>query len=589
MSSDQKKPSWKERIINRVKESWEGPQSPQTQPGQPPNVAASQTTPPASINRTRFKSFILVPLPANAPDQFAKQETRLEYARGVAQRVAAALDAEELRTFNLLEIYTTPSTNGIIRQLLRDDSDPNKFEQICHGALGSARQQQSVTSGPLPYRVYLVQDPLQYDPAFDDLLNNVLLIRPLESGGVPVPKELDQTYENVSQILLGEVIIYDSELVEKRREEILAWRGIQKENYFTLHVDFDLLHRAVPSNLRPFPLGLEIQCTMDVSRSGKRRISNLVINTKEAKQWVEKIRSKQVSYYFETGTRPYRDNPLSSFPDDYQIDENNQPTQRSLGQDRTGQPIVVNINRDIEVVAERGTKAFHYLFNFFERGKNYTASNNSVRVSGQLIVEDRPVTVFLPPTFDKEAVPVFTLSYKPSGGFLLTALDQPLSVTGHGTVQPQQSCLVSFNVEITPSSSPVGGAVPDDVGFTLRGLQSIPQQVLQGKNYCAFLEIQRNEDSSLVAREHTIGSGDFFPRNTPGIGKNAIIFRRQWTRVTMEAGPNQVVWYGKDSPGANTLEPLTSNPLTLELNDYFWIYVGDFQLRVDAQSTPASE
>lgn len=581
MSNNPNKEPWLKRISKRL--GWEGSGS-----GQSSGALSGQVTTHPVEGVKRFKSFVLVPLPESPPDQYASEAARDGYADSIVKAIVGALRQHNLMTFDLLEIYTTPSSKGIIKQLFHSPTGSQDFERLVQGAQWSARQQQSNASGPLSSRVYLVPQMLEFAPVFEDLLSNTLLVRPLGSGSVPVPKEPTQDYREVAQILLGEVIIYDNKTNEVGREELWAWRAVQREDYFTVHVDFDLLHRAVPANLRPFPLGLEISCSMDVSPAGKRRIEEIVLNIKEAKEWLMQIRDKQVNYYLDTGNRHYRENPLALLPDDKSIPFNDKPTPRSLGRDRTGQPIETNINRDVAIVAERGAVAFHYLFNFFEKGANFTPKNNSLRVSGQLIRDSGITMVWLPPTFEKQAEEFFTVSVKAGGGFEVRALTQPLSVSSHGTLQPGQTCVVSSGDEIRPGPSPIGGVAPDDVTYSLRLLHGIPAEVLQNQNYSAFLEVQGKESSNLVAQEHIIGSGVFFARNTPGIGSRALIFRRNWTRVIMEAGANQEVWFGRDVPGVMTVDMLTQ-PVTLELNDYYRIYVGDFQLRLDLASTPQSD
>ena len=574
----------KESLLQKLKRRIGWTESQSAQPGT--RVAQSPSIAVQGVKR--LKSFVLVPLPANPPDEFVSDADRASYADQIVRAIVASLQQHNLMTFDLLEIYTTPSSKGIIKQLFRGATGSQDFERLVQGAQWSARQQQGNPSGPLASRVYVVSQMLEFAPSFENLLSNALLIRPLSSGSVPVPKEPTQDYKEVAQILLGEVIIYDNKTVEVAREELWAWRAVQREDYFTLHVDFDLLHRAVAANLRPFPLGLEIRCSMDVSPTGKRRIDEIVLNIKEAKEWLEQVNDNQVNYYLDTGNRHYRENPLVSLPDDVPIKLNQKPVARSLGRDRTGQSIETSINRDVAVVAERGTVAFHYLFNFFEKGANFTPKNNSLRVSGQLLRPTGPTMVWLPPTFEKEAEEIFTITASAGGGFEIRALNQPLSVSSHGTLQPRQTCTVGINDEIKPESSPLGGAVLDDVTYVLRTLQDIPAEVLQNKNYSAFLEIQGTEKSNLVAAEHTIGSGSFFARNTPGIDPRALIFKRNWTRLLMEAGPNQEVLFCRDIPGINVAEKLLQ-PVTLELNDYYRIYVGDFELRLDLASTPQSD
>ncbi len=564
-----------------------------------------------------FPRFIAVKLPAEAEtlSEFSSDEARNSLARSFAQQVRKNLSAVGFDQYEFLELYLPADTAAILSKIYDTETRKRRFSDICGQEIfpaegGFAQDKQAAKK----QRVYVVHDPLLFHHAFDPLLRQRVIARPLGTGRVvvPVPTNPSQVDWQADQLLIGLLQISDEGGEIVKEAPIWAWRAIHDMNTILIDVDFDLMTRAFQPNLHYFPLGISIRCSL-LQHNNDRLVHGVSMEIKEAKRWIDLLNRVGVGSQIVYQVRPGGDrNPqdLNQYHNDSidvlpESDDKAEPF--SLGSDENQRRRVVMINRHIgfTVSAYRG-KSYTYYFGFFEHALNFVPAKNIMRITGQFVLRDAPTDVMLPSGALSGTVhrqePVFRLTPDPTGAgrFKLKVLRTQLEVSLRNSPQPlgrDEEVTVEIGDSIEASSDVKTGGKTEKFKFTLRSLNLLPANVVNhntARPYTAFVEVEPAEDRKFILfeKKHVFGRGHGFSEDAYGIGYEALKFSRPYVYLKVAGGEGEKVFYVNkaDIPpqGGSQARLLTDDELQLDLNGSYEIYLGDFQITLNLKGTPGT-
>jgi hypothetical protein len=584
-------------IIGLRKEDADDDNTPRTKP------SPASALPVLRDEALDFGSFVAVHLPADTPPRLAKAGAKDLFAGQIAQRVRESLSRIGIQSYNLVELYTPSSTQDTIMGLYDTEALVKKFQQICEteifGISGSFDDAQGADDAQ---RVQLVRRRIMFHPAFDHILQGRLIVRPLGTGKVPVPRNPSEVNLESDQILIGLLQVFGIDRTRLAEAPIWAWRSIKDQNTIIIDVDFDLFTRAFDPEVHYFPMGLSIRCTF--RQIGQiREIEQVSMEIQEAKRWIDYLgktgSGDKVTYHVDIGTgfepEKYllKDHPQDS------IDVVKESTGKafSLGGDETGKHHQISINRQLSIIVKSGDKSYAYRFGFFERALNYVPVRNIMRITGQLIPEAEAVDVMLPPGApDYKQTPIFRLSPTSSmpRHFVLTVRDDvafDLTLNEDQELSPGDEVSIQEGDTIEATSDVrVGGTgrKKERYVFTLKDLSRIPESIRSraGRKYAAFFEVNAPREFVLFDKEHVFGRGQYFHDEAFGIKPGALKFKRPWVFLTMKPAEKQEIWYLNKSSETATVPVLPLGGVQLELNAVYEIYLGDFQITLNLKATP---
>lgn len=556
--------------------------------------------PRAQLPSVSFGKFLLVKMPqaqSNASG-FADEEEVEKFANEVGEQIRQAFIEHKIHNYENVEIYPLVS-KSLLKRYFSGDLD--KFIGACEdklfGGRGDFEDGLGEEEAPRPaddsHRVYLISRSLKFDPAYDPLVRDRMVVRPLEPGRIYAPVDFTEVRPGTDQLILGQVEIFKlGERLDKA--EICAWvRSEADYDSSIIDVDFDLLARADSlKNVNSHPLGLSFYCSFRHTNV-KREIEDVTLDVNGAKRWMKEVSS--VSYYIDTGGgRSYKKTPISDYPDDtLSIATESAPQVFKLGENQA-----ITITRWIDIIADAEGRERRYRFGFFDRAIKFSADQNIFRITGQLLLAGQPAEVMLHPAANEKPRSIFSLAPPADGreGYKLTLLrtmpPMVATINGQQTLRPGESADISLNDEITVTSSLNPGRGGELHHYKLQPLNDL-QRAYSGyvsKDYAAFLSINSQKDIVLSGKKHTFGRGRGFPALSSDMEMNALIFEREWVSVRMKAGEGQPIYYRNvaRSTRGDLVSPLGEEGITLDLNGSYRVYFGDYEVTLTLNATPSA-
>lgn len=564
-------------------------------------VGGKKQPPPSSVN---FGKFLLVPMPDPKSDSptFADEEEAEKYANEVGEQIRQAFIRHDIKRFDNVEIYPTATNNVTLRKYFSGDLD--NFVGACEDKLfggkaefgdGEGEGEEDARGGDLQ-RVYLIGRNLKFDPAYDALVRNQLVVRPLERGRIYAPVDYTEMRAGTDQLILGQMEIL-RQGQRLKSAEVCSWvRSEGEQDATVIDVDFDLLARAESlKDMNAYPLGLTFYCNFR-STNVKREIEEVLLDIGGAKSWMERVPG--VRYYIDTGGgRSYKRTPVTDYPDNIvPVTKELKPKLFKLGENQA-----VTINRWIDIIADAEGRERRYSFGFFDRAIKFSADQNVFRVTGQLLPASRPVEVMLPASPNEKPQSVFSLTPRGDGkaGYRLTLLKTrpPMTATINGQntlARPGDSADISPDDEIVVTSTLRIGGGNELHKYTLQPLNDLQQAYTQkvGRDYAFRMSINSTRDVVLSGKRYKFGRGRAFPATSTEMEMVALIFEREWVSVRMRAGDDQAVYYRNTvratPPGGEALTRLDTEGINLDLNGSYAVYFGDYEVTLTLNATPAA-
>jgi len=551
-----------------------------------------------------FGDFVAMRLPPRPKSTLARDDVIQKFASSIAERVRDALGDFGIEKYSLIELYMPNDTEKVIKEFF-SDSDPKgvrQFERTCEGIIfGVGTNDLARRVGGSP-RVYVVQQRLDFHPAFDPIVNDRLIVRPLGIGNTTVPlNPSDADYES-DQLLLGlfQVRGPDMQLIDQA--SIWAWRSIKDQNSIRIDVDFDILSRAFgDADWHKFPLGLAARCSFKSTPEG-RIINSVTVDISGVKKWTEYLRAahgKSPITYAEAnaGAAPGQLDISKHTLDSIELRKERVVGDFSIGTDEYGEERVIPINRvfSMRVVSD---KEFVYTFGFFDRALNYVPTRNVMSVTGQLVPADEPTEIMLPPGPGAPQEPVFSLTPTGEPGRFKLGL---IKSATYDLVLNGNHISVGDDVEIGDTIRAVprvkSGPRSDDCDFSIQNLRLIPEKVRTrpGRRYGAFVKVSGLSWRQFVLhdKEHIFGRGIHLSERARGLAPDALRFKRPWVSLSVLPGRGQDVYLTKKSEGSSDeggyqAELLGGEGRELDLNANYEVYVGDFQITLILRATPTT-
>jgi hypothetical protein len=503
----------------------------------------------------------------------------------------------------LVEIYTPTDTQVVFSKFLKG-AERARFLEACEVKIFKLLQSEADDSDDLSPvdspRIYLADRGLKFNQAYDQLLQQSVLVRPLGRGKMHAPMNRAEVLPETSQLILGVMEIRD----KKTRlgiAEICGWVKSDEEESVSIEVDFDLMMRATSPDLHEFPLGLTFHCPLK-NTDEKRAIDLVSAELRNAKQWARELKKlkKKVDYLIDTGgKRAIEQTPLLDYPRDiYTPRAETEPQNYKIGEN-----MQVPIQRRVDIVirASEGNivRERTYIFGFFDRALRYTPDRNVLRVTGQLIPEGESAEIMLPPTLNQRQQPIFRLNPKDGEAkvFTLTVLETlpAMNITKKGSTNlllPGSEIEMSINDEVEARSTVSAGRTDDIHKFRLQPLSIIQQELVQKANrsYSACMSINSSRHIVLSGDKYVFDLRHFLNESLRGIGDKALTFEHRWVTLRMTPGLNQSIFY------CNTIAPvpagservvlLSGDGIQLDLNGEYLVYLGDFEFSLNLRGTP---
>jgi len=575
------------------------PLSPSTKKGGGAGSRTKEDLGPPSIS---FGKFLLVRMPkphSDAPD-FADDVETEKFANEVGEQIRQAFMEHNVNSYEHVEIYPMASNSVILRRYF--SGDLSTFVGACEDKLFGGRggfedgaAEEDVTPTADGSRVYLISRNLKFDPAYDVLVRNRMIVRPLERGRIYAPVDYTEMLPGTDQLILGQMEIYkQGERLEKA--EICAWvRSDADQASTVIDADFDLLARAESlKNVNSHPLGLSFYCNFRHTNF-KREIDEVILDVGGAKKWMESVPS--VQYYIDTGGgRNYRKTPVSDYPEEtLAIEAERTPQPFKLGEDQ-----VINITRWIDIIASANGRERRYRFGFFDRAIKFSADQNIFRITGQFLPSNQPTEVMLHPAANERPRHIFTLTPHGDGqqGYRLSLLrtTPPMvgTINGQQTLRAGESADVSLGDEIVVTNALGAGRGGELQQYKLQPLNDLQRAYAQqiGKDYAAFISLNSKKDIVLSGKKHVFGRGRSFPHLSANMEINALVFEREWVAVKMKSGDGQPVYYRNvartTSRGTDPLSRLDDQGINLDLNGSYLVYLGDYEVTLILNATPSA-
>lgn len=541
-----------------------------------------------------FKNFLAIPVSLPTKVSYT-QEERKKISISIAE---AILEAFQTKTLDFpVELYMARQIAGKFFDIFGFKDHKEKFLECCEGRLFSAPMSLASIS-PSAKRLIFYERILDYHPFFDSVLGQQFIVRPLENK-VSVPHNSSAVSPpKGGQLLLGLLEIKEGNQF-RREETIWFWRGLDSENRISLHLDFDLLSKALPQELHKFPLGCELKCTVFTDYGGTRSLEEVSFDIAELKRWIRHVQGK-VDYLAAIGGGQFCEG-LHLHDDSIVIPREGDPF-RDFD---LGRGMKVPINRIFGLMVKTSTETWTYWFAFFKKAVSYTPEKNIMRVVGQLIPAGAETFVALPPGSQiTQPESVFCLNPGKTFSDRFTITAKPYSeyeIRVNNTAikegDPIEIEIGKDKVEVQPHKD-IG---TEDRIFRFELLDAtllVPPEILnsatqEGRPYGALLRVTSPEERSLqlTGREYIFGKGRRFPKEAFGINEEALKILRPYNRIEVYPVGNQRVWLvDKDEstkPGVpSKAAQLSKGGEMLKLNGDYEIYLGDYQISLDLSPTP---
>ena len=400
--------------------------------------------------------------------------------------------------------------------------------------------------------------------------------------------------------LLGFIQVKDSYDKVQTKQPIWSWRSPNRENRIFLNLDFDLLSKALPQQLHRFPLGCELMCKVSEDLANYRLLDEVAFDISEIKKWKHYIdaigTSPASSVAWEAllgGGRVSSD--LHLHPDIIPV----QPEAKVLDSFALGGGKSVPVDRVFGLSVRTATETWTYLFAFFQKIPSYSPDKNVLRIWGQMLPETTASVVALPAGDHDYPQPVFRLTPVSGSDRFTMMIESGLEydVQVGGTVwpagQPVDLQVGSSKVELVPRAT---NAQANSFTFDLLAPTLIPDEVSnsarqRGRPYKALLQVTGPEERGikLIGKEYVLKKKRHFPADAYGIGEEVLKVLKPYVYLDVRAGANQEAWIvDKDKPkasGRDLAVVLDMNGRELELNGRYELYVGDYQITLNLNST----
>lgn len=558
----------------------------------------------------KFRDFIAVRLPQGLPSSLARGDVLKIAASDIANKIGLALKEAGMEEFSLIEMYMPNDTADTINSIFGIDPEGlGRFARICETEIFGATNRMSAGGGGQDTpRVYLVDRRLGFHAAFDPILKQRLIVRPLGVGQTLIPLDPAGADFKKDQLLIGLFQVYglDQRLIDQA--PIWAWRDVKGQNTTLIDVDFDLMTRAFRDrpDRHQFPLGLTIRCSFRQT-GGVRLIDSVLMDISGTKRWIEYLekasKGGDVAYYIGTGAgRTFEKYPLKSHTlSGIEVNRDSVVDEFYLGMDDQGNERRIPINRSISLFVKAINTSYVYAFGFFERALNYVPARNIMLVDGQLVPAEGPTEVMLPPGADAAHEPIFRLTPTAgrAGHFTLSVLEGTYNVTlnNQRPLSPRDEADVEIGdeIQVIPTAKIIG--TPAEVfEFRLDDLSRIPEEILnrRGRSYSAFIDVVAPQGRQFIlSGDHVFGRGNNFNEDLAELQPVALKFTRPWVFLKMLPGRGQDIFYLNRDANPNGSGPghaarLSEDGVELDLNARYEVYLGDFRITLNLKATPTS-
>jgi hypothetical protein len=561
-------------------------------------VKTSKSAAPDGV-AANFGSFLALPLALPGRSQRVSPSEIPNLCASIADSIGAALKSNNI-AISPIELYLPSQLSGTFFRIFNTAPLIQQFKQLAETRLFGASTALSSSSAPLS-RLHLHERALNYNPPFDQVLGERLLVRSLSDTSVPVPSSpMTAPQSQGGQLLLGFIQVKDSRDKVQTKQPIWSWRSPNRENRIYLNLDFDLLSKALPQQFHRFPLGCELMCKVSEDLANYRLLDEVSFDISEMKKWKEYLDgmggapASKVTWVALLG-----DDKVSSdlhlHPDIIPV----QPESKVLDSFALGGGKSVPVDRVFGISVRTATETWTYLFAFFQKIPSYSPDKNVLRIWGQMLPDTTVSVVALPAGDNDYPQPVFRLT-PVSGTDRFTMLIEPgieYDVQVGGTVwpagQPVDLQVGGSKVELVPRAT---NAQANGFTFDLLPPTLIPDEVLnsatqRGRPYKALLQVTGPEERGikLIGKEYVLKKKRHFPADAFGIGDEVLKVLKPYVYLDVRPGASQEAWIvDKDKPKANGRDLavlLGQGGKELELNGRYEIYVGDYQITLNLNST----
>lgn len=536
-----------------------------------------------------FGGFIVTGIPTPDLGRFPNDQAISNYAESFADTIRQALEAAGVAGCDRLAIYLPRDTGVKLRATFATTDQMFLLEHQCEQKVFM-----SVSGGgATKRRVHVISRDLDFHSAFDDLLRDSVILRPLGADGVLVTRDTDQSDRGVIQLLVGVLEISRSGKTWSK-QPIWAYKVPGQQSRIRVDIDFDLLVKGFPREESFYPIGAELNCIFR-DEAGIRTIDDVAFDFAQATEWAQAVpllqyrlvsggpggQSQTVSlrdYAVKTTTLAVRTQPV---PDSYEL---------SPG-------LKLSYNRIQRVEVGVSGRSITYTFAFFPTAVSYDPRKNVLRLRAQCI----PATggdVFFAPSPSHLGVPAFTL--RPVAGQPQAFKLQIPQLSDHsfertdrrGTKTPLASGTehdVEIGDEITATPN-TGG--PHHV-FKIQDLSQVPTEVRNARaqrHYVARVVIDAPVERcfELSESDHAFGSGRTFQgASSDTISTTGLKFHRDY--LALKVSGNNVFYVPTNSlvvqPGVQSAVLVPPAGKDLELNADYELYAGDFQFFLNLTAT----
>jgi hypothetical protein len=529
-----------------------------------------------------FGSFLLAPIPSIGATRFASGEAIEKYADTLAISFRQALRERQM---DRLAIYLPQQTSTSWQRVMEEDQ-LQKLEDTCN--------QKLFPTGPgqtnVRRRVFIIKHRLEFNPLFDELLRDSVILRPLRDSDVLVSPDAEDTERTLIQYLIGVLEIWRSgQKLEK--QPIWAYQVPAKGTHIRVSADFDLMVKGFPREAHAFPLGLEINCSLR-EKGGTRTLDSVSFDFAEATHWLSN--TKGLSYMINSGnpngvvTSVALAEYVRGARSETLVVKRLPPGESGWYELVPGHKLKIDRVQSIDIGPADGV-ATTYLFGFFSTAHSYDPKRNVLRMIAQLLPRGGGDVYFAPGHKDSSQV-AFSLTPATTGtGFLLRAplgeyTLEKISPDGSRTaVTPEDQCDVNVGDVIVATHNQFRTALHT---FTVEDLSHVPAIVRErrDRDYEARIAIESPVDRSfeLSESEHIIGRRRQFPSSASMIDNKALLFRREYLTLRV-SGPKAVI---AERNNPSSAHEVPSGGEDLQLNADYDLYAGDFHFFLNLSATP---